>query len=881
MSRIDSDMKNIVAPVEFETSAETKGSESVIQPIQTNTDSVISVSKKPLSTLEIFQNIDDNFRRIGIPTTSSEEWKHTFQSLIAEIAEDPDSLLLSPIMKYVEEISQKTAADDYGERDILLGELLYVLDNHFTDTLEKIDPDDMKTSTDWIHAQTKVDLESARADLIKERDDLERLQDRNPVNAFYIQQSLAISKLLLLRNGQFNSSFVPLVMNTFNISLNDTSSQNQNFKYTLKKLASSTHLKQQLANVKAPQKKGNPSHLVICTLLGISTSNKVSNLQAQQVVLSALLSPLRQKNEGSCFATSITIQLKLSDLNKCITDLSDLIQFGYLSRKTDQVTRQFPFFIQPNEKVLKTPIPCQPDGKLLGQADGYIWEIPSITSACLALGLENVKDEILQILDPNKNEITPMEILSSLASKEKSRMLNFQFAAAVYSTHGRHLLVDSWNNVIAGMAEATSEGLIMSTILSTVRNILSMKLHEIFRESSAISEKILIKFMNEFCKRIRLQFDHTLSRNSVKTNGRSNEGAFVLYDTQNRFSPRLWNRVDTPEKFQDMIRKIINNVKEEENLDDQQLQELYQYIDTDNFLLTILSEYENTNFKTPELLRHPEKIKYAPWITYCGNDLKKILKTYYGPDRYQVLTFSNIENAKDLFFTYLEQIQNLSPLMKSELRENPQYRLPIRVKGIHAFSTLQGHPSAKEILDGVEDVKKWVQEKMIVPGKQIAQHLISAKQKQLMMKCCMKNLLSKENCQIFEAEMEQLPENISISQFRTATLDLLMEIGTTKFKSHQLCQQFLDKHIALSLPAELKDKFHSQVFHFADSNWEDQEKNLNFCFLINPGNGELEMWAVSDDNQHFYPLDQHTWFENQEWEFFKINELNQQGENRP
>jgi hypothetical protein len=83
-------------------------------------------------------------------------------------------------------------------------------------------------------------------------------------------------------------------------------------------------------------------------------------------------------------------------------------------------------------------------------------------------------------------------------------------------------------------------------------------------------------------------------------------------------------------------------------------------------------------------------------------------------------------------------------------------------------------------------------------------------------------------------------------------------------KSEQLSRE-IDTALCQSLSVDLKAKLEHSAVHFGDTNWYQGIHDLHFCFLINPGTGQLELFESYSDGTHLKALDQKDWLINQKW----------------
>ena len=101
-----------------------------------------------------------------------------------------------------------------------------------------------------------------------------------------------------------------------------------------------------------------------------------------------------------------------------------------------------------------------------------------------------------------------------------------------------------------------------------------------------------------------------------------------------------------------------------------------------------------------------------------------------------------------------------------------------------------------------------------------------------------------------------IPEGLSVTAFRTQLMELLQDYPPPNGVLPSELSAHLDTRLYQSLPDELKTQLERSALHFADSNWSDGIYDIHFCFAINPGNGELELWGSRGNGKHMFALDQ-------------------------
>ncbi|MDR2768967.1 MAG: hypothetical protein LBB19_00185 [Puniceicoccales bacterium] len=93
------------------------------------------------------------------------------------------------------------------------------------------------------------------------------------------------------------------------------------------------------------------AHQAIREALGLPPNAPITAKEAQQAALAAMLAPLRQGAVGSCFATSIAINMHDTRPSEMLRDMASLIEKGFIERQNGNARIQIPF----NQSMFKSP----------------------------------------------------------------------------------------------------------------------------------------------------------------------------------------------------------------------------------------------------------------------------------------------------------------------------------------------------------------------------------------------------------------------------------------------------------------------------------------------------------------------------------------------
>ncbi|MEI7783599.1 MAG: hypothetical protein WCK08_04385 [Betaproteobacteria bacterium] len=110
----------------------------------------------------------------------------------------------------------------------------------------------------------------------------------------------------------------------------------------LNALADQPQLRQQIGSISAPAIDNEVIQDQLRADLGIAPPKSISSAQARMAVVGALLTPLRQGDVGSCFATSVAIRHQLDDPQTMVAQLKTMIERGYVEGKSGLRTERLP-----------------------------------------------------------------------------------------------------------------------------------------------------------------------------------------------------------------------------------------------------------------------------------------------------------------------------------------------------------------------------------------------------------------------------------------------------------------------------------------------------------------------------------------------------------
>ena len=179
-----------------------------------------------------------------------------------------------------------------------------------------------------------------------------------------------------------------------------------------------------------------------------------------------------------------------------------------------------------------------------------------------------------------------------------------------------------------------------------------------------------------------------------------------------------------------------------------------------------------------------------------------------------------------------------------------------------------GHQTHRNALEGSLTPEEWIDMRIIKPAKEIAKIQLDSSTREKMIQYVCKELISKNKVSQFLDQIKKIPKEIYLDKFRKKVIALIISIESGKNQTSKEIALLFDKEYYENLPMSLKKSLEKLYVHLADTNWNDGIHDLHLCFTINPGTGELEMWAGRDDGTKMMVLDQKHWVSNQKWKIY-------------
>lgn len=782
---------------------------------------------------------------------------------------------------------EKKTVTDFN---IFLGKLLYLMDLNLQDSCDLIDLNEIDISKEKIEKKFHDRFIAISKEITAHIEKHRKIGIQNCYRIATIKLSIEIAKMLITQIGTINVGLIPIIKENFLPKDKALLSHEVGVNKILTLLLDSPEIRTEVAATLPPHSSETSAGDIIRITLSLPCNAAVTHVETKKVILSALLSHLRQGNAGSCFATYVAITMLSSNPRRCLIDFQEMLRNSKLTRQINHKHTEFPFLMRIDEESLHSELTLNQKGQLIKQDKilEFIWESPGIQAACKAIGIENtetaIKELLLKVFSQQEGiqasiVLSAKVLLSKIIlqntlkdSEDTSPLLDRAILA--FEAETQNILLRMWENALAGMAESKENGLLKHSIIESISKTIKEQLNVITGEKLNW-ESFLNSMTQELMQRIQLQYSPQIPYNNASNDGHSGEGAFVLYDCGETSGSTNWKLINQT-TFQNFVGSILHRAYENSyscsisNIDlmRKSYGDILQFINNQSFMEKVLKEYDAANKSNPDILKQMELLEHTPWLDKNGNDPIEVLYIYHErmtPFPHQV-KFIPL-NAQQLLDHLIEIGKTLDPNTKDELKKNANLRLPLIVHGLHACSLLLGHPSLAKAWKSNAHTGQWITKSLIHPGQAIAQSLISTFSCEALIKH-MEKFIPKDIYLNFKKEASRIKQSLTVCKFRNALLNVIRKVYTNENPLISVIAAEMDKCLCqIALPEKQRNTLAESAVHFADTNWFREAHDVHFCCIVNPGTAQLEMWKIFEDNTGLSPCNQIKWVFKRQWHF--------------
>lgn len=769
---------------------------------------------------------------------------------------------------------------DYSSVRALLGKVLLIIDFDFLE---------IKLNPAWIEKIFQKRIKLLSLSIQEHQKNHIKFDLHSPDLVAKVLLPIELSKILITKKGKINAGLIKPIIKAFIKDKELSFNHEKSLIKGLLLLKKSPEIREPFNALSLSINCQSQAADIIRTTLRLPSETHINDINAKQTILSAFLSHLRQSPSTSCFAISLAIELLNNEPFDCLKDFVQLLEENSLKRVFQGEELIFPYLLSVSGKNLYKSFIINKDGCFLKKNDSnFFWEFPGIISACRILAIEDPKEIILKILsqifstEGHQNQTTIkisilnfLHLLAMEAAKLKKIDEEAALSKAVYAfeTEICNPLLAAWKNAIANMGENIKEGRIKTAIVEATIKGLEAGSFNFEEKLKDLNTCLLSELKKILHGSIYLLYDPKIPHHIITPDQNNLSGAFVLYDKHGHKHSHKWLRVNTPQLYQTFCLSILERAKHcicfssdiftNHHLYKTIFDYYESYIKSDAFIQNVLWEYDSNNKKYSQPFAYYQFIKFSPWVTKCGSDSKMVRSVYKGEEKKIDKDYLIPPSAEDLLIKIL---QNIKKNIYEENNYIEEKIYPIRIEQTHAFSLMISQKKLSEINKFME-IEEWMEKTILEPGRKVSETFIEESTRENLLSVTGKKWVAKFKLDLFFEKARGLPRPISHKNFRNALLKIINDLQPYPEETQLKLARFIDSHLCHFLPKKVKKAFERSVFHFADTNWNSGIYDIHFCFLINPGNGNLEMWKAFDIGSHYIALDQNIWLLGQKWVF--------------
>lgn len=774
-----------------------------------------------------------------------------------------------------------------SESRILIGKLIFLVNQNIDEVNILLKNKSNQEQRINIYEAFEKKLNAITASLLKCVEEHKQGLLHDPEKALSVRIPIELAKALISDSGFINIGIIEPLIKRF-LSQRKMPFE-KHIAYVLNAIRLSKLLRQKIHLIQSPFSQTMQANDIIRITLGLSKVIPTA-IDAKKTALAALISHMRQSPANSCFASFLAIEILSKQPICSLDDFCELLQKNYLSRNVEGQLKEFSFLMRTGNESTSKKVWLDKTGKIYAdkKLNCFLWQVPGIKAACKTLGIkkkqEFLTDISMELLVNQKiAEFSISKILKKIATHvEGDFEHNYYCAKLSFESQLHSPLLRIWENAIASMAEATGHGKLTEALVDSVVKSCS----KLLGTNLVIKRELKQNFTKYLIEAAHYAYDTDIKNKQVSNDGRSERGAFILYNKCGSTSIKNWKRIEDTQDFRVFITDIMSrsfiSFKEKEEL----LGPIKDFIKTDKFIIDCLHFYDiqNSSKSDIELIKNIKDLPHTPWKDKTGNNSNEVLRIYSNTLGLSQSIIFNSKNAYKLLISIIDMARKFSESIKKNLKENPGLLSPLIIQGQHALSMMFGHDSFKGVLkierptstktasmNTEKTIIEWINENLIVPGKKISDNKITPEMKKKIYFFITNATIEKNDKQAitnFHEKYNALPNEMTLSSFRNSIIDILKE--TLNEKIYSLKRSILEidncifKHI---IPKECRETLSKSAIHFADTNWGAGIHNIHFCFIFNPASAAIEIWEVYEDGTELQPICQNDWLK-KPWEIY-------------
>lgn len=243
-----------------------------------------------------------------------------------------------------------------------------------------------------------------------------------------------------------------------------------------------------------------------------------------------------------------------------------------------------------------------------------------------------------------------------------------------------------------------------------------------------------------------------------------------------------------------------------------------------------------------------EKMEKKPWAYTSGGTIVTLMKTYFRREGTLSEEARWVESPQDLLIFLIETLKMLPPMVTDPFARDPMRRM-LMTSPSHAFSLLPGQELFRQGWEDRGFTYTWVRDQIVLPRKEFYEAIRLNAQEQFYLIDELANRLPLLQGHELRRQYEPSHKPLSIAAFRQklppspyidAFLFEMLPLSEGPIGRKPLHDQIIASS-ALCQSEDLHEKLATlKPLIFADSNWS----KFYFSFVVNPCNGQLELWRT-------------------------------------
>lgn len=655
-------------------------------------------------------------------------------------------------------------------------------------------------------------IDQALAGLNQYAEVQKNLNVQDPDLSYGMRKALVMADLLFDQNGKLNLDSIKLVAAAF------IPSQPTDFEANMARLLNELDATWQpfFDRVTAPA-----NSLVLEALFSTKT---ITDRHAKVAVLAALLAPYNQGSVGDCFAVADVIRDHTEYYRNAAEDYRSIVMNGYVERPVNGSTDHFFFLTQLADTDLNNQI----------SLTFPLFDSPGFAAARTLMGGDDRSDLADTVMSAIKglDAVTPADVIGAMAQAiaPDTKEASASVGSYAFSSLTNNPILRGCEAAFAAMAEDRPQ----DSIRSNISDSITQALKNVLPNDQ--------QFIDAFNQAYRLVYNLNIPLPQPAEDGSSTDGGFQMYKrSDDSTEPGL--RIATPAQLRDLVLEVLNKAQIED-------EKVTQYVQSDDFLKQVLWDYDSDNQKEPDPVGNFAKLSRTPMQSCDGDNPYEVddidTKTNYDKD-IQAYTPSN---AKDLIIWCLN-LAKVAPAIDIPMN-SPQ----------HAFNFVPQNPDIQAFVKSGMSPEQWIKKTLVIPGMQVANHPMDPQvAKSILQGLFQAGLPDTGSIETLLSNL--ISQNLNIQAFAQKFLTGLIDQYPSDAQAITLVfDSQLLKNLSLNNQAILQ----GSAIRFANTNWEENDKDIYFCAYFNPRTEQIAFGIIFEDKTRLSGMDESQWVNNQQWD---------------